>query len=165
MTDVDNFRPRIRNWARVYRDKFVRQESNLMMMIRSLQRYGAEHGNPVPAEEKPTPPDTADARFIDACITRLRHASEDFNRAFPVLKAEYLTRFSVEDFESQKDERDACRARAHYARVFVRDYDPILFKAEELLCKYATRCEKILSSPQQDGIFRIVRMTKPKPPQ
>lgn len=148
MSDVDDFRPRIRNWARVYRDKFVRQESNLMMVIRSLQRYGAEHGNPVPTEKKPAPPDTMDARFIDACISRLRRASADFNRAFPVLKAEYLTRYSVQDFESQEDERDACRLRARYARVFVRDYDPILFKAEELLCKYATRCEDFSSSPQ-----------------
>ena len=97
MTDVDIFRPRIRNWARVYRDKFVRQESNLMMVILALQRYGAEHGNPVPEEERPAPPDTEDALFIDTCITRLRRRSPDFERMFPVLKAEYLTKYSVED--------------------------------------------------------------------
>ena len=146
--DLDNFRPRIRNWARVYRDKFIRQESNLMIVICALQRYGAEHGNPGPKEEKPTPPDTADARFIDACIIRLRHKSPDFERLYLVLKAEYLTKYSVEDYEEVKDIAEARRIRARYARVFDRDYDPILFKAESVLCEYATRCEKILSSPQ-----------------
>ena len=147
MTDVDIFRPRIRNWARVYRDKFVRQESNLMMVIRVLQRYGAEHGDPVPEEEKPAPPDTEDALFIDTCITRLRRASPDFERLFPVLKAEYLTKYSVEDYEEVKDIAESRRVRARYARVFDRDYDPSLLKAESLLCEFTTRCEKILSSP------------------
>lgn len=147
MTDVDIFRPRIRNWARVYRDKFVRQESNLMMVIRALRRYGAEHGDPVPEEEKPAPPDTEDALFIDTCITRLRRASPDFERMFPVLKAEYLTKYSVEDYEEVKDIAEARRIRARYARVFDRDYDPSLLKAETLLCEFTTRCEKILSSP------------------
>ena len=150
MSELDDFRPRIRNWARVYRDKFVRQESNLMMVIRALRRYGAEHGNPVPEEERPAPPDTEDALFIDTCITRLRRRSPDFERMFPVLKAEYLTKYSAEDYEEVKDIAEARRIRARYARVFDRDYDPILFKAESVLCEYATRCEKILSSPQQD---------------
>ena len=148
MSELDDFRPRIRNWARVYRDKFVRHESNLMMVIRALRRYGAEHGNPVPEEERPAPPDTEDALFIDTCITRLRRQSPDFERMFPVLKAEYLTKYSVEDYEEVKDIAEARRIRARYARVFDRDYDPILFKAESVLCEYATRCEKILSSPQ-----------------
>ena len=148
MSELDDFRPRIRNWARVYRDKFVRQESNLMMVIRALRRYGAEHGDPVPEEETPDPPDTEDALFIDTCITRLRRRSPDFERMFPVLKAEYLTKYSVEDYEEVKDIAEARRIRARYARVFDRDYDPILFKAESILCEYATRCEKILSSPQ-----------------
>lgn len=148
MTDVDIFRPRIRNWARVYRDKFVRQESNLMMVIRVLQRYGAERGDPVPEEERPDPPDTEDALFIDTCITHLRRKSPDFERLFPVLKAEYLTKYSVEDYEEVKDIAEARRIRARYARVFDRDYDPSLLKAESLLCEFTTRCEKILSSPQ-----------------
>ena len=148
MSELDDFRPRIRNWARVYRDRLDRQESNLMMAIRALQRYGAQHGNPVPEEEKPAPPDTEDALFIDTCITRLRRASPDFERMFPVLEAEYLTKYSVEDYEEVKDIAEARRIRARYARVFDRDYDPILFKAESILCEYATRCEKILSSPQ-----------------
>lgn len=148
MTDVDIFRPRIRNWARVYRDKFVRQESNLMMVIRTLRRYGAEHGDPVPEEEKPAPPDTEDALFIDTCITRLRRRSPDFERLFPVLKAEYLTKYSVEDYETTQDIAEARRIRARYARVFDRDYDQILFKAESILCEFTTSCEKISSSPQ-----------------
>lgn len=147
MSELDDFRPRIRNWARVYRDKFVRQESNLMMVIRVLQRYGAEHGDPVPEEEKPAPPDTEDALFIDTCITRLRRKSPDFERLFPVLKAEYLTKYSVEDYEEVKDIAESRRVRARYARVFDRDYDPSLLKAESLLCEFTTRCEKILSSP------------------
>ena len=119
-----------------------------MMVIRALRRYGAEHGNPVPEEETPDPPDTEDALFIDTCITHLRRRSPDFERMFPVLKAEYLTKYSVEDYEEVKDIAEARRIRARYARVFDRDYDPILFKAESVLCEYATRCEKILSSPQ-----------------
>lgn len=148
MSELDDFRPRIRNWARVYRDKFIRHESNLMMVIRTLQRYGAEHGDPVPEEEKPAPPDTEDALFIDTCITRLRRRSPDFERMFPVLKAEYLTKYSVEDYETTQDIVEARRIRARYARVFDRDYDPILFKAESILCEFTTRCEKISSSPQ-----------------
>lgn len=148
MSELDDFRPRIRNWARVYRDKFIRHESNLMMVIRVLQRYGAERGDPVPEEEKPAPPDTEDALFIDTCITHLRRKSPDFERLFPVLKAEYLTKYSVEDYEEVKDIAEARRIRARYARVFDRDYDPSLLKAESLLCEFTTRCEKILSSPQ-----------------
>ena len=113
-----------------------------------MRRYGAEHGNLVPEEERQDPPDTEDALFIDTCITRLRRRSPDFERMFPVLKAEYLTKYSVEDYEEVKDIAEARRIRARYARVFDRDYDPILFKAESILCEYATRCEKILSSPQ-----------------
>ena len=150
MSELDDFRPRIRNWARVYRDRLDRQESNLMMAIRALRRYGAQHGNPVPEEEKPALPDTEDALFIDTCITRLRRKSPDFERLFPVLEAEYLTKYSVEDYEEVKDIAEARRIRARYARVFDRDYDPMLFKAESVLFEYATRCEKILSSPQQD---------------
>ena len=150
MSELDDFRPRIRNWARVYRDRLYRQESNLMMAIRALRRYGAQHGNPVPEEEKPALPDTEDALFIDTCITRLRRKSPDFERLFPVLEAEYLTKYSVEDYEEVKDIAEARRIRARYARVFDRDYDPMLFKAESILFEYATRCEKILSSPQQD---------------
>lgn len=148
MSELDDFRPRIRNWARVYRDKFIRHESNLMMVIRTLRRYGAEHGDPVPEEERPDPPDTEDALFIDTCITHLRRKSPDFERLFPVLKAEYLTKYSVEDYEEVKDIAEARRIRARYARVFDRDYDPSLLKAESLLCEFTTRCEKILSSPQ-----------------
>lgn len=148
MSELDDFRPRIRNWARVYREKFVRQESNLMMVIRALQRYGVQHDNPLPEEEQAVPPDTKDALFIDTCITRLRRKSPDFERLFPVLKAEYLTKYSVEDYEEVKDIAESRRIRARYARVFDRDYDPILFKAESILCEFTTRCEKISSSPQ-----------------
>lgn len=119
-----------------------------MMVIRALQRYGVQHDNPLPEEEEQAvPPDTKDALFIDECISRLRRRSPDFERLFPVLKAEYLTKYSVEDYEEVKDIAEARRIRARYARVFDRDYDPILLKVESLLCEYVTRCEKILSSP------------------
>ena len=93
MAEIDDFRPRIRNWARVYRDRFIRFESNLMMLIRALKRLDQT----APTEPR-IQPDLTDAEFLDDCILALRQRAPDFEAVFPVLKAEYLTRYSNETY-------------------------------------------------------------------
>lgn len=137
MSELDDFRPRIRNWARVYRDRFMRFESNLMTLIRALKRLDA-----VPTEEPRQQPDYKDAEFLDGCILRLRKTVPDFEGVFPVLKAEYLTRYSNETFENEQDAQKARRSRARYADVFAWRYDEELGRAESLLMNAVKKKEQ-----------------------
>ena len=138
MSDLDEFRPRIRNWARVYRDRFIRHESNLMVLIRALKRE-----TPAEVEASRSIVDYKDADFIDECLTSLRQFDAEFDLLFPVLKSEYLTRYSAETFETTEDERDATKHRAKYARVYPWRFNEDLEKAERMLMDYAERKEKI----------------------
>lgn len=138
MSDLDEFRPRIRNWARVYRDRFIRHESNLMVLIRALKRE-----TPTEVESPRSMVDYKDADFIDECLTSLRQFDAEFDLLFPVLKSEYLTRYSAETFETTEDERDATKHRAKYARVYPWRFNEDLEKAERMLMEYAERKEKI----------------------
>ena len=138
MSDLDEFRPRIRNWARVYRDRFIRHESNLMVLIRALKRE-----TPTEVEAPRSIVDYKDADFIDECLTSLRQFDAEFDLLFPVLKSEYLTRYSAETFETTEDERDATKRRAKYARVYPWRFNEDLEKAERMLMDYAERKEKI----------------------
>ncbi len=137
MSDLDEFRPRIRNWARVYRDRFVRHESNLMVLIRALKRE-----TPAEFEAPRVAVDYRDADFIDECLTSLRQFNAEFDLLFPVLKSAYLTRYSAETFETTEDERDATRHRAKYARVYPWRFNEDLEKAEQMLMNYAVRREE-----------------------
>lgn len=134
--NLDSFRPRIRNWARAYRDRFVRAESNLMILIRKLDKLSGERGKSI------TPRiDCLDADFIDDCIAQLRRKSPAFEALFPVLKAEYLTRHSSETFEDECDEKKATKRRARFANVFPWRYDEDLRRAEEMLMEFVEREE------------------------
>lgn len=143
MAEIDDFRPRIRNWARVYRDRFIRFESNLMMLIRALKRLDQT----APTEPR-IQPDLKDAEFLDDCILALRKRAPDFEAVFPVLKAEYLTRYSNETFETTSDEKKATRSRARYADIFVWRYDEALAKAENILMRYVAQKESHLVKEQ-----------------
>jgi len=136
LSELNDFRERIRNWARVYRDRLVRNESNIMLVIRAIQRGTADD-----CDATLTAPDFRDADVIDGYVCRLLSESPAFRRVFKVLKTEYLTRYSVTDFESQHDEQRAQRYRARCAGVFVRDYDEKLMMAETLLMNFAKKRE------------------------
>lgn len=136
MSELDDFRPRLRNWANVYRTRFIRQESNLMAVIRALEAC-----NQVATQEVRRAPDARDAAFIDECILELRHKSVYFERDYPVLKAEYLTGYSSSTFESAEDERKATRYRARYAQVFAFMYNDILERLEIQLMRYVHKRE------------------------
>lgn len=138
--NLDSFRPRIRNWARAYRDRFVRAESNLMILIRELDKLSGERGKAITHRI-----DCLDADFIDDCIAQLRRTSPAFEALFPVLKAEYLTRFSGETFENVNDERRATKRRARYAKVFAWRYNSTLINAEEMLMRFVDAKEKLSS--------------------
>lgn len=136
MSELDDFKLRLRNWANVYRTRFLRQESNLMAVIRALEAI-----NPVVQQEVRKTPDARDAAFIDSCILELRHRSVYFERDFSVLKAEYLTGYSSTTFESIADERKATRCRARYAQVFEFMYNDILERLEIQLMRYVHKRE------------------------
>lgn len=136
MSELDDFRPRIRNWARAYRNRFARSESNLMILIRNMR------GNRPAQDEFILSVDIADADFVEACIAELRLSSPAFESLFPVLKAEYLTRFSGETFENVNDERRATKRRARYAKVFAWRYNSTLINAEEMLMRFVEAREQ-----------------------
>lgn len=125
--DLDSFRARLRNWGRVYKASFVRAESNIMPVIREIKGQG---------ESGPRQADCRDADFIDESIAQLRRANQAFEGLFPVLKAEYLTRHSLETFESLRDEKAATSRRARYANVFPWRYNDSLKRAEEMLMEF-----------------------------
>ena len=143
MSELDDFRPRIRNWARVYRNRIVRQESSLMIIIRALEEV-----NQVEKKEKNPSPNLKDAEFIDKCILELRNSSVLFARDFSVLKAEYLTGFSSETFENTYDAKKATKFRARYAQVFPFMYDEILNRLEVQLMRYVQKKE---NNPYEDA--------------
>ena len=132
MTDnLDSFRARIHNWARVYKDHFVRAESNIMILIRELDKLPGERGESIAPQT-----DYLDADFIDNCIAQLRQKNPVFENLFPVLKAEYLTCHSSETFENVYDEKKATKRRARYANVFPWRYNDSLKRAEEMLMEF-----------------------------
>lgn len=138
MSELDDFRPRIRNWARVYRTRFARQESTLMPFIRAVQQVNNHQSQ---ARERNPMPNFQDAAFIDKCILELRNSSVLFARDYAVLKAEYLTGFSSETFENTCDAKKATKFRARYAQVFEFMYDEILNRLEMQLMRYVQKKE------------------------
>lgn len=132
MSELDEFRPRLRNWARVYRDRFIRQESNLMPFIRSIMALNPD----AVASEPRFPPDVRDAEFIDISINELRKRNSYFAIIYGTLKAEYLTAYSCETYENEDDRERVKKIRAKYARVFPFAYDETLTQAECAVMEY-----------------------------
>ncbi len=131
MSELDDFRPRIRNWARVVRDHPAQGESNLMPYLRSIDKSDKA------AVEPRTEPDYQDAWLIDESIRVLRTRSEEFDLLFLCLKAEYLIRW--ESPESEEEERKLIRKKARVAKAFWWRYAETLAKAEECLMRYVDR--------------------------
>lgn len=139
MNELDEFRPRLRNWARVYRDRFIRQESNLMPLIRSIMALNPD----AVASEPRFPPNVRDAEFIDLSINELRKRNSYFSIIYGTLKAEYLTAYSSETYENEDDRERAKKSRAKYARVFPWAYDETLEQAERMVMEYIKHKEGV----------------------
>ena len=137
MTELDLFRPRIRNWSRVFRDRFIRHESNIMPYIRSIMALDG-----VETVEYREPIDVDDAVFIDECVTKLKGSSPKFSREFETIKAEYLLRYSCETYENTYDAEKAKKYKARYAKVFPYMYDETLLSAETQLMNFVQNQER-----------------------
>lgn len=131
MSDLDDFRPRLVNWARVYRDPMPVKQSPYYKDVE------VKEGNAEPTFE----PDYRDAEFIDKCITALRHQSFEFEEVFRVIKAEYLVHYSSASFDSEEAAFRAKKKRAAYAQVFHWRYDESLQLAETLLMNFVAKKE------------------------
>lgn len=141
MSDLDDFRPRLANWARVYRG---------YTPIR-MSPYYKETEPKEGSAEPTTEPNYRDADFIDKCISQLRQASQEFEDVFLVIKAEYLVRYSASDYESEADAFKAKKKKAVYAQVFHWRYDETLQYAETLLMNFVAKKEH---DPRFCGIVR-----------
>lgn len=137
MSDIDCFRPRLRNWARVFRDMPKRGESNLMPYLRSIDKEAQKESEPH------TTPDYRDAEFLDECIKSLRSHSDDFETLFLCIKAEYLIRWEVP--ESIYEEKKLQKRKAAIAKVFWWRFYDYLAQAETLLMQFAERKERMIS--------------------
>lgn len=135
MRKLDAFRPRLRNWALVYRDRAGKNESNIMLAIRAIRKDVVAPQ----ADEVRQSPDVQDANLIESYITNLLRENADFRRFFKVFKIEYLTK--TENFDSIEDECQAKRLRARRAGVFLRDYDDYVIGAEMTIMNYAVTHE------------------------
>ncbi len=131
MSDLDAFRPRLRNWARVFRDHPARGESNLMLYLRSIDKEAQKESEPRVS------PDYRDAEFLDECIKLLRAQSEEFDSLFLCIKAEYLIKWEVP--KSLYEEQKLIKKKAAIAKVFWWRFYEHLKQAESLLMRYAER--------------------------
>lgn len=137
MNDLDAFRLRIRNWARVFRDSPARGESNLMPYLRSIDKEAQKESEPHVS------PDYRDAEFVDECIKSLRTRSEEFDRLFLCIKAEYLIKWEVP--ESLYEEQKLVKKKAAIAKVFWWRFYDYLKQAETLLMQLVEKREQNFS--------------------
>ena len=105
MTELDDFRPRIRNWSRAFRTRHRQGTSPLEAVLRELRRQAGvvEPGWSEPSERI----DFKDADLLDQCALKLSRDRLD------VLRIEYLDRHPAE-YES---EREALVAERRKSRV------------------------------------------------
>lgn len=108
-----------------------RGESNLMPYLRSIDKEAQKKSEPHVA------PDYRDAEFVDECIKSLRSRSEEFDRLFLCIKAEYLIRWEVP--ESIYEEQKLIKKKAAIAKVFWWRFYEYLKQTETLLMQYAER--------------------------
>lgn len=125
MSELDEFRPRIRNWSRVYRDRLTRHESNLMPILRALRMSARRKGEEVEASEACLEvTDPADAAKLDRVFLKLSKSEQQ------ILKVAYLTRFVSETYENMRDLKKAESVRANALRMWPSEYRRKLCEAE-----------------------------------
>ena len=114
MSELDDFRPRIRNWGRVYRNRFHRSQSPLAVVLHDLQMQAGRGSAPV-SEGLPSL-DYQDAALLDSCALKL-----DRNR-LEVLRIEYLDGHTSMTYDTAADARRAEHLKARKAGVQSRRY-------------------------------------------
>lgn len=110
MSELDDFRPRILNWAREYRDRRGSVQSPLAILLATLKLYDTDRKLQLPQEgssDHIPAIDKADAEFVESCFARL-----DASRR-KVLRVAYLEPSSSEAFAACSDlkRRERLRAR------------------------------------------------------
>ncbi len=133
MTELDEFRPRIINWARIYKNRFTRAESPLAVVLHNLEMLKGDP-NKLKTYEGRARLDEADADFIDHCVLRL---SKDRRR---VLCVAYLDRKAAETYETTLDRDHAEKTKARILgctlygyRIFLRDAENELMQVVKLV--------------------------------
>lgn len=109
-SELDDFRPRIINWAREYRDRRGGVQSPLAVLLANLRLYDTDSKLKLPQEdgnEERMAIDKADSAFVESCFARL-----DASRR-KVLRVAYLEPSSSEAFAACSDlkRRERLRAR------------------------------------------------------
>lgn len=126
MSELDDFRPRIQNWARIYRDRIGRMQSPLAVVLHNLQLLKGDQK--AGEDDGCAPRDEADADFIEACYARL-----DVSRR-KVLKVAYLDARTSETYEECTDLKRAEQRKARLLGLHrTRDYRTFLIDAETAL--------------------------------
>ena len=151
MSELDDFRPRIRNWARVYKDHFGRQQSPLAIVLRTLKEMRRRADNEDPSKEdlleaeerqerevRRAAIDEADADFIDQCVLRLEADRRK------VLYVTYLDPRAAETFEETTDYKKAESVKASLLGCAkVKDYRYFLLDAEKALMYKVRKAEEL----------------------
>ena len=134
MSELDDFRPRILNWSRLYRNRFRREQSPLAAILDTLKLM---KGDPrMLSSEARVRLDQADADLLMACYMRL-----DADRR-KILFVAYLDRHCTETYECMRDEK-----RAEYIKALKvgcsssKDYRYFLKDAETALMDVVHRVE------------------------
>jgi len=104
MTELDDFRPRIRNWSRAFRNRRRQGTSPLEAVLRELRKQAGVVES-WPDDPHPGRIDYKDADLLDQCALRLSRDRLD------VLRIEYLDR-SPGIYESEQDARIAERRKS-----------------------------------------------------
>lgn len=133
MSELDDFRPRIFNWAKIYKNRFSRAQSPLAVVLHNLWLLKGDPKN-LQTKEGRARLDEADADFIDHCVLRL---SKDRRR---VLYVAYLDRKAAETYETTLDRDHAEKTKARILgcslygyKIFLRDAENELMQVVKLV--------------------------------
>lgn len=144
MSELDAFRPRILNWARLYRNRFRRMQSPLAKVLDTLKLL---RGDPkMFTQADLIRLDQADADLVNACYMQL---TEDRRR---VLFVAYLDRHCAETYEECSDLRRAEIIKAQKVKcVRVKDYRAFLADAERALMERVHAVEDANLTNERNG--------------
>lgn len=145
--ELDDFRPRIRNWARVYKNRFRRMQSPLATVLHNLKLL---YGTPTPDEDATERVDEVDAAFIDSCFLKLSESRRK------VLYFAYIDARASETFDSASDMKRAEKVKARILGLRItRDYRELLQDAEMALMDRVHATEELLALTSEDEGDRI----------
>lgn len=144
MSEIDDFRPRIQNWGRVYRNRFKRSQSPLAIVLHDLQMQSGRGSAPVSSGLPAL--DYEDAALLDSCAVKL-----DPSR-LEVLRIEYLDWHTSMTYDTQQDAKRAERVRMRRMGVQSRRYwKAFVVDAETALMRLVQSKEASLTTGD-DGV-------------